>query len=297
MAAKRKERAIHLLDRRDFLRRAQARSVRIHQQLREATETRWPSAQLLHDLHRELRRGRLDVRVLLRESPPTLRRALSEADRTLHELADHAGAARDRDVMAALLLDLSRRKSWAGGTERCALELERRMQAEARKARQDLRRAAARRLSQGRARLPKLPSPRGVGFEERFRRATEREIERRYRELERALPRAQRRPSPERLHALRIAMRRCRNLGSALTREERPGLFPASWRKLQQELGDYHDLCVLESWVARETAHGTPPRLRRDLRRAIRRREKAARGRLGPAMQDLGRVLDARPRA
>jgi CHAD domain-containing protein len=59
--------------------------------------------------------------------------------------------------------------------------------------------------------------------------------------------RARRRPSSERLHRLRIQVRRLRHLSEVRTRLDRrhPHAFPPAVRRLQTRLGRLHDLDVV----------------------------------------------------
>lgn len=284
-----------ILPRSEFLKRAQERSVRIHQQLREVVEGPPASPRLLHDLHRELRRARLDLRVLARGSDGTEQRHLRKADGALHELADSAGEARDHDVGAALLRSVVGRAKFRGAAKKGVVELERRIEGGATNSRRRLRRVSGRWLRRESPHLPARSTAASRESEERFRRAARKEIVRRHRDLERALARARKRPTVRRLHALRIGMRRYRNVTAALTRAG-AGEFPVSWKKLQKDLGNHHDLSVLDAWLSSRSAGKVPAQLRREIRRAIRRRERAAQARFTRAMADLSAALAARPR-
>lgn len=273
--------------REEFLRRAEARSLRIARQLQSVVRQTWTSPELLHDLHRQLRRGRLDLRVLRRGSRKDRREAYREADEALSELAQLTGHARDLDVSATLLRTLSSGTRWNATTRRGLEALQETIIEEARHARLDLRKEAMRWLRKGKAHLPPSVDPPDPKEDKRFASAAREEILRRDRDLRRAIVRAHRRPNSERLHQMRIALRRSRNLRAALAHESTPPEYPETWRLLQKELGEHHDLSVLDLWVARHRVKKHGPELRREIRRAIRSREDRAQKRLLQAMDDL----------
>lgn len=233
---------------REFLRRAQARSLRVHRMLTEVAQRTPASPALLHDLHRELRRARLDVRVLSRSLPKKDRATLAPVERTLKELSDRAGEARDRDVLERAVLRVGEGAPRPVVVEARALAAT--LHREGRALRNDLRSATRRALSEARHRLPPLPPPsKDPRLERRFTSAVEKELAWAHEEFLRARRRAARRSTVKRLHALRISVRRLRHLRTSLAHRPGSADLASEWRELQQDLGVHHDLGVLDERV------------------------------------------------
>jgi len=208
-----------------------------------------PAASALHRLHRDLRRLRVGISVWSRLLPKASRTELKGYDRRLKRLARLVGGVRDRDVALGLLAD----RSLPGGTrERVRLiQVRRRLVDDARVGRELLRvflraeRDAG--LFEGiRAGLHVNPPRNRVqdldGYLAEVRDEGRREVQQAHR-------RAQRKPSPRRLHRLRIRMRNWRHLSDLSTTlaplTPLPALPPL--RALQRRLGRLHDLEVAEN--------------------------------------------------
>lgn len=255
-----------------FLRRAEARSLKVARLLRDTIRARHPAPELLHDLHRELRRARLDVRLLGHWLGAPEERRLGGIDRELSALSDLVGTARDRDVLGERLAALRRDAPAAAGKSFRPFEAA--LASEGKRHRKKLRGRAERWLEGSRPLLPalaRLPSSRRAGTA--FARAARLELTGAERALARARTRAARRPTVRRLHRLRIEVRRLRQLRSALSANPARGDLPPSWRRLQQQLGRHHDLGVLSAWLAEQPR--TPER------QFVRRAASAAAARIG----------------
>ena len=255
-----------------FLRRAEARSLRVARLLRAAGRPSSASPELLHDLHREVRRARFDLRLLRRGATVGVRGRLQEAEDQLTSQAKVTGEARDRDVLGALLLELRPRlgpaarrelEAWTRELAREAREERRRIQQEAKV----WLAAGSPRLAPGTGGAPQGPSPRG------FERSARQELRQAEEDVERARSRTLRRPTVRRLHRLRIAVRRLRQLRVALARRPREGELPLPWKRLQQQLGRHHDLGVLALWLGELPRSAARHEVRRAVERSVRRLE------------------------
>jgi CHAD domain-containing protein len=204
-----------------------------------------PTSEQLHRLHRNLRKLRGALRIAERALPKSRRPLVANAIRRLGRLARLVGDVRDLDVGLTLLPPLPK----AGGRSEAApegLTVRRRMQEEARTGRSLLGAFLRSEIDRGLFRttreiidvaagaLSGLPAPRLL--RQTIREAIER--------TERARRRAARRPSTERLHQLRIDLRRLHHfvdLGRAADPIDGPR-FPSRLADLQSELGALHDL-------------------------------------------------------
>lgn len=282
----------------EFLRRAQTRSLRLHRMIEELLGPTPASRALIHDLHRELRRARLDARVLHRTLPKPFRAPLWELEGALQELTTAAGEVRDLDVLEGALERIARCASAAPAVAREAKALARALHREGRASRGELRRFARRSLRGAHGHLPGLapgapatrgsPKKGGQGFPRadralarRFQRAIEEELGEAERNLERARRRAQRKATVRRLHRLRVHLRRFRHLRTSLARDPKRADVPIEWRELQRDLGLHHDLGVLEQRVAASPRAGPRRGLRKVLRGELERHRSRAVRRIG----------------
>jgi CHAD domain-containing protein len=205
-----------------------------------------PAAAALHRLHRDLRRLRVGIGLWVRMVPKRTRTDLETYDRRLKRLARLVGGVRDRDVALELLTDSSLPR---GARERIRLHRTRaRLVDDARTGRELLKvflrseRDAG--LFEGiRAGFRTPPSRRRVDDLETYLEHTRDQGRRAVQEAHR---RAQRKPSPRRLHRLRIRMRNWRHLSdlSSTIDPARPPPPSPPLRNLQRRLGRLHDLEV-----------------------------------------------------
>lgn len=289
-----------LVGRSGFRRRAQARAREVQLLLEELVRSSVPEPDLLHRLHRELRRARLDVRVLERGDGRDERERLVEAERILAELASRTGRVRDRDVSGQLLRRLAARQ---GGMDPAKVRaLAERLRQEALEERKGLQASARLALEDGAHALPtyRLPSvtgprPTSTALEAIFQKGARKELRARERELGRRLRKAEGRPTVRRLHQLRIALRRWRNVRFALALHPSSADTAPAWRRLQKALGEHHDLGILCEWV-----DAVPPELkgggvRRAIRGRLARRQRSVEKMLHQDLVELRR--GARPTA
>jgi CHAD domain-containing protein len=207
-----------------------------------------PSPERLHRFHRNLRRVRVELRLLRHVLRPSDELLAEDVGRRLKRLARLVGEVRDFDVELSLLAHPRLAKSARSSSDH--LERTRgRLREEARTGRALLGAFLRAELDRGLVRdlervleaaRPRL-SPKSIG------RAAGLERERSRERAERALKRARRQPTPKRMHGLRGALRQARHLSDLL---EAPGEgaskpFPGRVDRLQQELGRLHDLDVL----------------------------------------------------
>ena len=193
-----------------FLSTALARYTSVRKALGRASSAPSLSAKFFHDIHRDLRRSRIDLRLLRRVEPVKSGSPLKQIDRTLSGLANRAGAVRDRDVMWARLEGLvaGASPSFRKGTG----PLLARLRTEGKDSR-----AAFRELAEDALRtLPEsLPSaPRTSLRPSRFQRLVYPDLEAAREVLLAAAKSATRHPSVRRLHRLRIALRGFRQIRS-----------------------------------------------------------------------------------
>jgi len=204
-----------------------------------------PSPESLHRLHRQMRRLRTGLALWETLLPSAERDLLHPLDVRIKRLSRLVGRIRDRDISLSLLQRFGGKRPG----RRDLLRLERyrtRVQDDARTGRELLRaflrsERQARLLDDVGERLRSLP--RSGSFRDPHR-AVALAHARTHENLRRAHRKALRRPSMERLHRLRIRIRRARqftDLAVALDpRHERR--FSSSLVRLQKDLGDLHDL-------------------------------------------------------
>jgi len=207
-----------------------------------------PSPESLHRLHRQMRRLRTGLALWEALLPSAERDLLHPLAVRVKRLSRLVGRIRDRDIALSLLQRFDRAS--AGRRELASVERYRtRVQDDARTGRELLRaflraERQARLLDDVGERLRSLP--RSGSFHDTHR-AVELAHARTHDNLRRAHRKALRRPSMERLHRLRIRIRRARqftDLAVALDpRHERA--FSSSMVRLQKDLGDLHDLDMI----------------------------------------------------
>jgi len=207
-----------------------------------------PSPESLHRLHRQMRRLRTGLALWEALLPGAEREIVHPLDVRVKRLSRLVGRIRDRDIAISLLGRFDPEKS----SSRDIVRVERyrtRLQDDARTGRELLRaflrsERQARLLDDVGERLRSLP--RSGSFRDP-RRAVALAHTRTHDNLERAHRKALRKPSMERLHRLRIRIRRARQFSDLAVlldpRHERP--FSSSMVKLQKDLGDLHDLDMI----------------------------------------------------
>lgn len=207
-----------------------------------------PTEDDLHDLHRELRRLRVLARLAGRLARKDRADRTRSLDARLSRLSRMVGAVRDLDVLLALterydprrrepsersvLAALRTRLREDAGTGRELLRATLRAQRDA-----GLFEEADRILSTAGRRVSRRRLSRVLGEEHRIR----------FRAASRARKRSVKRPTAERLHDVRVHVRRWRyltDLGDALRGTSSP-TFPRRLVRLQQRLGELHDHDVL----------------------------------------------------
>ncbi len=173
---------------------------------------------------------------------------MADFDRRLRRLARLVGQVRDRDVAVELLTGVD--DAVDGPTEREALERHRsRLRDDARTGR-ELLRAFLRSESDARL-LPELSTllaaPLRPGAARELRRVLGEHRTAHGERVVTAHRRARRRPSMERLHRLRIRVRRMRQFADLIDAVDpgAPGLATGQARRVQVDLGRLHDLDVL----------------------------------------------------
>lgn len=203
-----------------------------------------PSVASLHRLHRQMRRLRTGLALWESLLPNAEREILHPLDVRIKRLSRLVGRIRDRDIALYLLQRFDARRA----DHRDLLRVTRyriRVQDDARTGRELLRaflrsERQARLLDDVGERLRSLPR---AGTFRDPHRAVVLAHARTYDKLRRAHRQARRRPSMERLHRLRIQIRRARqfsDLAAALDpKHERA--FATSLSRLQKKLGDLHD--------------------------------------------------------
>jgi len=220
--------------------------------LEEATEavdtviaSAHPTPESLHRLHRQMRRLRTGLTLWEALLPGAERDLLHPLDVRVKRLSRLVGRIRDRDIVISLL----ERYGGKRATKRDRERLERyrsRLRDDARTGRELLRaflrsERQARLLDDIGERLRSLP--REGSFSDAHR-AVALAHTRTHENLRRAHKKALRRPSMERLHRLRIRIRRARQFSDLAVAVD-PGhepRFPSSLVRLQKNLGDLHDL-------------------------------------------------------
>jgi CHAD domain-containing protein len=207
-----------------------------------------PSPERLHRFHRNLRRLRVELRLLRHVLGATEQLRAEDLGRRLKRVARLVGEVRDFDVELALL----GHPRLARASDPSFEHLERtrgRLREEARTGRAllgaflraELDRGLVREIDHILAAAQPHLTLRGVLRAAAIERKRSRE------RAERALRRARRRPTPRRMHNLRSALRQAHHLNDLLAvpghGPVRP--FPRRVDRLQQELGRLHDLDVL----------------------------------------------------
>ncbi len=229
--------------------------VRFEQELQDSRQllqpirsNQIPTPGKIHQLHRSLRRLRLDLGLLGRFAPRLFHSKLQALDEHLQLLSRRVGQVRDVDVMLQLLAELPVVTAEDGRST--VKDLRARLR-KTRLPHQDRVLRLARSLESRRTfeRLSHLTGLDRRRFRGRFAAALESEIAARRRRVRRAQRRAVRRPSKDRLHQLRKEIRKTRDVLRSLEVEP-VGLRPEPSRRLarlQRHLGRVHDLDVLAS--------------------------------------------------
>jgi CHAD domain-containing protein len=238
---------------------------------------RWPHPppESLHSLHRDMRRLGAGLDLWRRLLASRDRELLRPLDARVRRLSRLVGRVRDRDIAIALLERVDG-KPYSRGEARRLEQYRTRLRDDARTGRELLRaflraerdahlfdrvqdsfhvRPAARRVTE----LPKL-----IARSHLRNRAR----------LEDAHRKARRRPSPSRLHHLRIRVRGVRHL-SEISKKVVPTVVPefsTALRKLQGDLGRLHDLDVVLDGLDREIRSTAWAEALRKKRRRQRRR-------------------------
>jgi len=209
-----------------------------------------PSPESLHRLHRQMRRLRTGLVLWEALLPSAERDLLHPLDVRVKRLSRLVGRIRDRDIALSLLQRFDRGRARRRDVP-LVEQYRRRVQDDARTGRELLRaflrsERQARLLDDVSERLRSLPragSLRDAG------RAVAVAHDRTYENLRRAQKKALRKPTMERLHRLRIRIRRARqfsDLAQSLVPRGQKNFSPTMVR-LQKELGDLHDLDMILS--------------------------------------------------
>ncbi len=211
-----------------------------------------PSTEVLHELHRDLRRLRTLVRWWGRVGPARQRERLRSIGAHLRRLSRLVGSVRDLDVELGLWEHVHRPAS-DRGSDLDSFGL--RLRESARTGRELLRASLRAERATGLFRelenhLARVDAPRSLGA---LRAALDGERGR----LARATARARRRSlaaaEPHRMHDLRIRVRQLRyltDLEDSLAGRERPS-FPTRYARLQRRLGELHDRDLLAMHLIR----------------------------------------------
>lgn len=231
-----------------------------------------PSPESLHHLHREMRRFRLGLLLWERLLSARDREALRTLTQRVKRLTRLAGQVRDRDVVLALLEKVKTVRGAPEETRRFQRFLAR-LRDDGRTGRELLR--AFLRSEQDAHLFEELRSaldrPARVSAATELRHIVSDVTDERHRKVRQAHRRARRRPTPDRLHRLRIRVRQFRQLSELTARlvpRHGPPL-PRGLRQLQDRLGHIHDLDVaLASLDADLVRSPWASALRRNRRRA-----------------------------
>jgi CHAD domain-containing protein len=237
-----------------------------------------PTAESLHELHREMRRLRHALAIWERLLTVRDRALVAPLDLRLKRLARLVGRVRDRDVMIELieggsLPPPSRRDAWAVARLRARLRDDSRTGREL--LRVYLRSERDAHLFEGLRESAEFVPRADAGPQ--LNAVLDKEQLRRRGDVRTAHRRARRRPSSSRLHQLRVQVRRLRHLGEVrrrLTPTNRETIPPAA-RRLQARLGRLHDLDLVFAGLdadLRSTDWGRAmKRERRRVRASVRR--------------------------
>jgi CHAD domain-containing protein len=243
-----------------------------------------PSPESLHQLHTEMRRLRNALSIWQRLLSSRDRALVRPLDARLKRLARLAGRVRDRDVMLEIieggtLPPPAGRDSWAVARLRARLRDDARTGREL--LRVYLRSERDAHLFEGLREAVDFVPRRGAGVQ--LAEVLDEEQKDQRAEVRTAHRRARKRPNMNRLHQLRIEVRRLRHLGEVRRRlepENRPG-FPPAARRLQSRLGDLHDIDLVLAGLdaqLKATEWGRALRKeRRKIRAKVRRALKATR--------------------
>ena len=202
----------------------------------------------LHDLHRNLRRLRTGLSVWEQLLGAAERERLVPVDRRIRRLARLVGQVRDRDVAADLLGQVA--TGAADPAERESLDRYRaRLRDDARTGRELLRASLrsekeAHLLDEARSALGARAAPVPAA---QLRRVLVDHRTESHDDVLAAHKKARRRPSMNRLHRLRIRVRRLRQITDLAQSvvPEADATVTGSFRRLQQDLGRLHDLDTL----------------------------------------------------
>lgn len=234
-----------------------------------------PTPASLHRLHRQMRRLRTGLALWEALLPSGERELLHPLDVRIKRLSRLVGRIRDRDIALSLVDRFDGRR--ARGRDLVSVARYRtRVQDDARTGRELLRaflrsERQAHLLDDVGERLRSLP--RSGSFLDTHR-AVALAHTRTHDNLRRAHRKARRRPSMERLHRLRIRIRRARqfsDLATTLDPRHEHGLG-SSLTRLQKELGDLHDLDMVLVGLDEEVRRTSWADAMRDERR-LRRKE------------------------
>jgi CHAD domain-containing protein len=248
--------------------------ARVDETLREldrVTEGPRPAPEMLHRLHRDLRRLRVGLGVWRRASSRQQQEALTGYDRRLKHLARLVGGVRDRDVALDVLADAP--GSLPSRDRRILRRLRAHLTDDARIGRELVRATLRSERDLGlfdgiRTGFQTLPPARRAQALGQYLEEVHQEGQEKVRLAHR---KARRKPTSRRLHQLRIQVRSWRHL-SDLAAEIDPtyGIPQARpLRALQSRLGRLHDLDVVEDL----TAEAAPPTWSRAIRKERRRQQ------------------------
>ncbi|HTW40569.1 MAG TPA: CHAD domain-containing protein [Thermoplasmata archaeon] len=243
-----------------------------------------PLPESLHQLHREMRRLRHALGIWQRLLSARDRALVRPLDARLKRLARLVGRVRDRDVMLDLieggsLPKPSGRDAWA------VARLRSRLRDDARTGREllrvYLRSERDAHLFEGLRESVDFTPRRGAAPQ--LAEVLREEQSERRADVRSAQRRARKRPSSNRLHQLRIEVRRLRHLSEVRRRLQPTNriAFPSTVRRLQSRLGRLHDLDLVIAGLdpeLRATAWGQMlKKERRKARGSVRRALKATR--------------------
>jgi CHAD domain-containing protein len=255
--------------------RLRARVAVVARSLDQVILDSYPSPERLHRLHSDLRRLRVEYRLLRDRFTPSLRGHARSLDRRLGELSRRVGEVRDADVQLNLIEEAAR----AEGTSELRFsheDLLRRFGDDARTGRELLRAyVRAEHESELLVEIGRTLEPAAGPANRITRTILDHVLERERGRLRRSFKKARRRPSVPRTHGLRIRLRRYRYLLELVGTlpGPKPDRYAPRLVQLQRDLGHVHDLDLLTDWI-----DGLPPDVRgSDWAGAIRREHREAR--------------------
>ncbi len=241
-----------------------------------------PTPESLHELHREMRRLRHALALWVEVLGARQRDLVRPLDQRLKRLARLIGRVRDRDVVldlleggslprpvredAALVARLRARLRDDGRTGRELLRVFLRSERDAH-------------LFEGLRESLELTPRAGSGNQ--LAALLEEEVDRRDARVRAAHKKARQRPTSNRLHRLRIQVRRLRHLSEVRSRLDGAGRdgFPPAARRLQARLGRLHDLDVV-------LADLDPDLKSTDWARALRRERRSVRNSIRTTLRE-----------